>query len=695
MGIDAHTSRLLSLGWEAVRKEPDRLKGEITKVKHQVEHLAVEHYPSFLQAENALRSIEASLDKCWEGIQRARTKAEDAAKAIPSGRENRCEEGIKEKEKARTALLMHSQLLELLEIPQLVESCIRGSYYEEAMNLSDYADKIVSSLRGVRVVENIAAAVKASIAKMIRALKDSLKGKLSLPLCLTILGHLRRATVWKEAELRQLFLTSRSSYFSTQLQSRFGDDFSEAKVVDIVNDAKKANVKLTRKDLKEVVRENPASFLVKYSDLFREHTFEAVTYYRAVFLSSSETEEGGSFKGAGVTAFSDVRSAPGLSGGGGSSFEAEWQKVWKNIEHQVKAKPKALEKESEDYAASGGASSFLLQNWINRRLSTFLTVVEGVLPAVADGQSLANLVDQIMYSGESLGRIGIDFRPFLLPSLLSAILAFFQKEVMSAVDTFTDALRFPAWLRRGERILDPFLTLDEGVRRRLRYERKTRRNRGEGEREEEKEGNEEGMIKEEGETKEEESEGVDVSSTSENGGGDGGQVEQESNAKSSTVGELDGGDVEETSLLPISDIWWGSKHDELPHLLLLSSPLSSLVNAYLSALNNSRQCIPEVLKEQMANYAFAALVGAVDVLIHAVEKKRSLVEGRRAEDAAVHAKEIDVVVAAFIRIAMPYLYASAKSFFGDDVPAAFASSLEDTPLFAELLSLFAVIDATS
>lgn len=136
----------------------------------------------------------------------------------------------------------YDEILQILEIPQFMNSCIRNELYEEAILLTAFVKRLSVKLGDIPVIEvgsvfwwmlysnffwwftyvcvcvqKIAKDVDKSWWSMMRQLLRHLTTDISLPKCLHIIGYLRRMNVFSEVELRIKFLQARNVWLDSLL----------------------------------------------------------------------------------------------------------------------------------------------------------------------------------------------------------------------------------------------------------------------------------------------------------------------------------------------------------------------------------------------------------------------------------------------------------------------------------------------
>ncbi|CAG8621501.1 7746_t:CDS:2 [Paraglomus occultum] len=163
------------------------------------------------------------------------------------------EEIARERNSVNIILENYNNLVDILEIPQLVDACVQDGAYSEAMDLSAYVTRLLSKYPAVPVIQQIDQSVKHSIQQMLSKLVALLSESINLPVCLKVIGYLRRMEVFDEAELRLVFLLSRDAYFQSLLRSI------------------------------EKEKHDPFEYLRQYVGIFKERFFEIVAHYRNVF----------------------------------------------------------------------------------------------------------------------------------------------------------------------------------------------------------------------------------------------------------------------------------------------------------------------------------------------------------------------------------------------------------------------------
>lgn len=104
-------------------------------------------------------------------------------------------------------LSKHSQLLELLEIPQVMDNCIRCECYDEALKLYLHVDRSRCKYPSIGLLNSLAGETERMKQFMTEQLLKDLRGNSQLPNCLRIVSLLRKLQVFTETEIRIKFLS--------------------------------------------------------------------------------------------------------------------------------------------------------------------------------------------------------------------------------------------------------------------------------------------------------------------------------------------------------------------------------------------------------------------------------------------------------------------------------------------------------
>ncbi|KAF4529092.1 hypothetical protein B566_EDAN018223 [Ephemera danica] len=307
-------------------KEPERLAEEKAAVLEQTQELAFSNYKTFIQTAECSRAIfqqfketEGRLDTLLERLPRLVEQCQQFGRDAA---------GLSRRRKACSATLARSTaLLELLELPQLMELCVAGQHYEEALQLAAFARRLERRHGEIPAIQGIVKDTQTAWRALLQQLLAQLRTELPLPRCLLLVGLLRRMDIFSEAELRLKFLQARDSWLRALLEA--------------------------------VPRNSPVEHLTRTVELSRQHLFAIITQYRAAF--------------------------------------------------------------SDDPTGSGGNESAILHGWITEKVSQFIAILEQDISQMGETDPLDSILNQCMYFGLSLARVGADFRALMSPIFVKNI----------------------------------------------------------------------------------------------------------------------------------------------------------------------------------------------------------------------------------------------------------------------------------
>lgn len=250
---------LTSSTYERLAREPDTLQLEKDRCEREMQQLAVQNYGAFIGSAKVTQAVRQEVVDIQKHLDEMNETLEPMQSAIQEFQT--CSAGlVTRRASLRNVSQQLGDLLDLLELPQLLDACIRNQMYEESLELLTYCGNMLQAhqARGenVPILSTLKEQVAVQRASLHSALVAQLATDIHLPACVRVIGFLRRARRQKEEELRAVFIEHRGSFVEKQKQQ----------------------VELLRKS-----RGNIITALKNAADLLRTHVYDIGTQYQALF----------------------------------------------------------------------------------------------------------------------------------------------------------------------------------------------------------------------------------------------------------------------------------------------------------------------------------------------------------------------------------------------------------------------------
>jgi conserved oligomeric Golgi complex subunit 8 len=237
-------------------REPSVLASEAALLTTELTSLCHREYPTFLHVHSTAQTLAASVDSLSSSLSSLLSILPDLDASCRTFTLT-ARPILAERNKAALVLENHDKLMDILEIPQLIDSCVRNGAYQDASDLASHTMNLVKRFPDVSIIRSVEEEVKHAIRMMMAQLLTVLREPVKLQALHTAVKFLRKMGPWTEEELAAIFLASRNAH----LDSAFAT---------------------IERDLAD-----PPRYIRKYIDAFRENVHDVVNQYSTIFLESS------------------------------------------------------------------------------------------------------------------------------------------------------------------------------------------------------------------------------------------------------------------------------------------------------------------------------------------------------------------------------------------------------------------------
>ncbi|KAK6906886.1 hypothetical protein I203_100873 [Kwoniella mangroviensis CBS 8507] len=342
-----YVDQLLSLSLHELLRQPQLISAESSTVESDLTNLCFREYPTFISVHKCSSAVSSAFDDFSDSLGKligAIPSLEDECKTFTSTTSS-----IQNTRGKATLVQEHQdKLLDLLELPQLMETCVRNGYYQEAMELLNHCQSLSNKYPKVALVQDVNREVEGILQLMLAQLLALLREPVKLPALVKTVSFLRRLDAMAESELGLVFISSRYHNFRAQLLSIDRD------------------------------KGEPVRYLRKYIDLFREHVYDIIAQFTAIFLETSPS----AIAGIHITSFA------------------------------------------------------------NQAINDLVDLVTAYIPRIsADSASMSSILVQLGYCAMSFSRVGLDFAPLISAPFSSTVLSTFSQALATASNDFSSMLR--------------------------------------------------------------------------------------------------------------------------------------------------------------------------------------------------------------------------------------------------------------
>ncbi|KAG8721048.1 hypothetical protein FRC08_016168 [Ceratobasidium sp. 394] len=260
----SYLKHLSALDLTSIRLEPSALASEASQLKTELTNLCHDQHGTFLTVHSTTRDLAlsfSSLDNSLGTMLTALPDLESQCRIFAAS----TREIQQSRSRASLVLEQHDKLLDVLTIPQLIDTCARNGHYAEALDLAAHASNLATRFPDIQAICDVAAEAEVCVRTIRASLLMSLREPAKLPALAKAVNLLRRMKALEESQLALAFLIGRVANLNASIAAIERDGADQL--------------------------EDASRYLKRYVDIFRESLHEIVTQFSTIFLERPPAED--------------------------------------------------------------------------------------------------------------------------------------------------------------------------------------------------------------------------------------------------------------------------------------------------------------------------------------------------------------------------------------------------------------------
>ena len=254
------------LGYESSRlkSEPGKLARDVEDAKKRLDDCISGSYDVYLNTHVTMKELGRVLGECSHVLDKVEEEDIPSLHSHVSTFRGQAMKENATRESLRQLYTHQATILDILEVPSLMDTCVRAGNYDEALELKAFGKKLKMIHGGSQgkqeaVIDMLMEEIDQVTKVMLEQLWEKLQSSIQLAECLQVVGYIKRLLVFSDvnieettAKIKKEFLERRGCWIDSSLKE-LGDSLP------------------------------PYEYLKKLTDIYRLQMFDILMQYRAIF----------------------------------------------------------------------------------------------------------------------------------------------------------------------------------------------------------------------------------------------------------------------------------------------------------------------------------------------------------------------------------------------------------------------------